>query len=156
MLSSKVSWHHSHPHTQLLFNVHTTLQPTNTTMLLCHPPPKSPPKYRTSLTVCPPCPHRFSRPPAPSPSPEGQNRLQCRSCPTNFIHQKYLERRKTKRKEVENVIGGKHTWENVDKADNESILVFLRWGCFGWRRGRCTRVGLLGGVAGGEGGRDMG
>ena len=42
--------------------------------------------------------------------------------------------------------------ENVSKADNESILVFLQWGCFGGRRGRCTRVGL----PGGEGGRDMG
>ncbi|KAK0510138.1 hypothetical protein JMJ35_007532 [Cladonia borealis] len=50
--------------------------------------------------------------------PSGQNRLECRTCPYQFlIDKKYYERKEMKRKEVEDVMGGANAWENVDKAD---------------------------------------
>ncbi|KAF6237088.1 hypothetical protein HO173_004556 [Letharia columbiana] len=72
------------------------------------------------LLFCPSCANvlTVSRAPSTLSFPEGQNRLECRTCPYEFlIDQKYYERREMKRKEVEDVIGGKEAWENVDKAD---------------------------------------
>ena len=48
----------------------------------------------------------------------GQNRLECRSCPYEFlINQRYFERKEMKRKEVDDVLGGPDAWANVDKTD---------------------------------------
>ena len=56
--------------------------------------------------------------------PSGQNRLECRTCPYQFlIDKKYYERKEMKRKEVEDVMGGANAWENVDKADGMFDLV---------------------------------
>ena len=61
--------------------------------------------------------------------PSGQNRLECRTCPYQFlIDKKYYERKEMKRKEVEDVMGGANAWENVDKADGMFDLV----GGIGW------------------------
>ena len=61
--------------------------------------------------------------------PSGQNRLECRTCPYQFlIDKKYYERKEMKRKEVEDVMGGANAWENVDKADGMFVLV----GGVGW------------------------
>ncbi|MCJ1372606.1 RNA polymerase III C11 subunit [Loxospora ochrophaea] len=50
--------------------------------------------------------------------PNGQNRLECRTCPYQFlINQRYYERKEFKRKEVEDVMGGKDAWANVDKTE---------------------------------------
>ena len=44
--------------------------------------------------------------------------MECRTCPYKFvIDSKYYDRKEMKRKEVEDVIGGKDAWENVDKTD---------------------------------------
>ncbi|KAL2053539.1 hypothetical protein ABVK25_006191 [Lepraria finkii] len=65
------------------------------------------------------------------PYPTGQNRLECRTCPYQFlIDKKYYERKEMKRKEVEDVLGGKEAWDNVDKTDAQ-----------------CTREGCDGGQA---------
>lgn len=51
----------------------------------------------------------------------GQNKLECRTCPYQFaIERRYYERKEMKRKEVEDVMGGKDAWANVDKTDGES------------------------------------
>ena len=56
--------------------------------------------------------------------PSGQNRLECRTCPYQFlIDKKYYERKEMKRKEVEDVMGGANAWENVDKADGMFDLI---------------------------------
>ena len=50
--------------------------------------------------------------------PNGRNRLECKSCPYQFLLDKrYFERKEMKRKEVEDVIGGKGSWDNVDQTD---------------------------------------
>ena len=44
--------------------------------------------------------------------------MECRTCPYKFvIDSKYYDRKEMKRKEVEDVIGGKDAWANVDKTD---------------------------------------
>ncbi|KAL2043228.1 hypothetical protein N7G274_004288 [Stereocaulon virgatum] len=86
------------------------------------------------LLFCPCCSNSLtiSRSSAPTAShPSGQNRLECRTCPYEFlIDKKYYERKEMKRKEVEDVLGGKGAWDNVDKTDAQ-----------------CTREGCEGGQA---------
>ncbi|KAI9775237.1 MAG: RNA polymerase III C11 subunit [Geoglossum umbratile] len=49
--------------------------------------------------------------------PDGVNRLQCKTCPYQFILDKrYFERRIVKRKLVEDVMGGAGAWDNVDQT----------------------------------------
>jgi DNA-directed RNA polymerase III subunit RPC11 len=89
------------------------------------------------LTFCPCCantlyPTRTLPSSSPSDNPTGQNTLACRTCPYQFLIQRtYFERKEMKRKEVEDVMGGKEAWANVDQADGESCafcLLFLRYG----------------------------
>jgi DNA-directed RNA polymerase III subunit RPC11 len=53
---------------------------------------------------------------------EGQNRFECLTCPYQFVIQKqYFERKPIKKKEVEDILGGKGAWDNVDKTQGESF-----------------------------------
>lgn len=62
----------------------------------------------------------MSRGPATDEYATGQNKLECRTCPYQFaIERRYYERKEMKRKEVEDVMGGKDAWANVDKTDGE-------------------------------------
>jgi DNA-directed RNA polymerase III subunit RPC11 len=48
----------------------------------------------------------------------GTNRLECRTCPYEFIlTRKYYERKAMKRKEVDDVMGGEGAWDNVDQTE---------------------------------------
>ncbi|KAI4158964.1 MAG: hypothetical protein LQ342_006998 [Letrouitia transgressa] len=72
------------------------------------------------LLFCPVCSNSLivSRSDPSDEFPGGQNRLECRSCPYQFlIKDRVYERTEFKRKEVEDVIGGKDAWANVDKTD---------------------------------------
>ncbi|KAI9852367.1 MAG: RNA polymerase III C11 subunit [Thelocarpon superellum] len=69
---------------------------------------------------CPSCSNclTVSRTPASEAHPTGANRLECRTCPYQFMLEKrYFERRNMKRKEVEDVMGGQGAWDNVDQTD---------------------------------------
>lgn len=63
---------------------------------------------------------RVSKVPPGDPSTEdyvGQNRFECMTCPYQFvIHKRYYERKMLKKKEVEDILGGKDAWANVDKT----------------------------------------
>jgi DNA-directed RNA polymerase III subunit RPC11 len=63
---------------------------------------------------------RVSRVPPGDPTTEqyvGQNRFECLTCPYQFvINKRYYERKIMKKKEVEDVLGGKGAWDNVDKT----------------------------------------
>ncbi len=54
----------------------------------------------------------------------GQNRFECLTCPYQFVidKEKYYERKYIKRKEVEDILGGKGAWDNVDKT--KGMFVF--------------------------------
>lgn len=70
--------------------------------------------------VCPCCSNSLTvtRGEGTDEHPLGQNRLECRTCPYQFvIERRYFERKEMKRKEVEDVMGGKDAWANVDKTD---------------------------------------
>ena len=48
----------------------------------------------------------------------GKNRFECRSCPYQYVlNKRYYERKMMKRKEVEDIMGGKGSWDNVDKTN---------------------------------------
>ena len=69
-----------------------------------------------------------SRKKATPERPEGQNRFECRTCPYEYlIEHEYYERTYFKRKKVDDVIGGKEAWENVDKTDGESWIQLFLW-----------------------------
>lgn len=77
-------------------------------------------------SVCPVCSNSLvvSRTPGDDENPEGQNRMECRTCPYQFlIHGSIYERKKMPKKEVDDVLGGKDAWANADKA--ESTLSFF-------------------------------
>jgi DNA-directed RNA polymerase III subunit RPC11 len=45
-------------------------------------------------------------------------RFFCRTCPYMFkLEQKFEKKMRLERKEVDDVLGGKEAWENVDQAD---------------------------------------
>jgi hypothetical protein len=77
---------------------------------------------------------RVSKVPPGDPSTEdyvGQNRFECLTCPYQFvINKRYYERKYMKKKEVEDILGGKGAWDNVDKTEGMDIA--------GWKitRGR--------------------
>lgn len=81
-----------------------------------------------SCVVCPSCSNTLTVSRAPyNPEepdfPNGRNRLECRTCPYQFLLDKrYYERKVMKRKEVEDVIGGKGSWDNVDQTDGRWCL----------------------------------
>ncbi|PVI02918.1 DNA-directed RNA polymeras-like protein III subunit RPC10 [Periconia macrospinosa] len=63
---------------------------------------------------------RVSKVPPGDPSIEqfeGQNRFECMTCPYHFvINKRYYERKILKKKEAEDILGGKDAWANVDKT----------------------------------------
>ena len=70
---------------------------------------------------------RVSKVPPGDPTTEqfvGQNRFECLTCPYQYIidKQKYFERKNIKKKEVEDILGGKGAWDNVDKTQGTSEL----------------------------------
>jgi DNA-directed RNA polymerase III subunit RPC11 len=69
---------------------------------------------------------RVSRVPPGDPTIEqyvGQNRFECLTCPYHFvINKRYYERKYLKKKEVEDILGGKGAWDNVDKTEGEFRL----------------------------------
>ncbi|ORY02282.1 hypothetical protein BCR34DRAFT_605633 [Clohesyomyces aquaticus] len=73
------------------------------------------------LLFCPLCSNMLiiSAVPSGDPSIEehvGHNRFECRTCPYQMvIDKRYYERKNIKKKEVDDVIGGKGAWDNVDK-----------------------------------------
>ena len=47
----------------------------------------------------------------------GQNRMECRTCPYQYlITDRLFERTMMKRKEVDDVMGGKDAWANADRT----------------------------------------
>lgn len=77
---------------------------------------------------------RVSKVPPGDPSLEdsvGQNRFECLTCPYQYvINKRYYERKMMKKKEVEDILGGKGAWDNVDKT--EGMISRRRWvGCLG-------------------------
>lgn len=90
-------------------------------MLLCESSPL-PTCVKLTTPVCPGCSNllRVDKVPPGDPSTEqyvGQNRFVCLTCPYQYIIDKqYYERKTIKKKEVEDIIGGKHAWDNVDKT----------------------------------------
>lgn len=55
---------------------------------------------------------------SPDADLRGKNRFECRSCPYQYVlDRRYYERKSMKRKEVEDVLGGKDSWENVDQTE---------------------------------------
>jgi DNA-directed RNA polymerase III subunit RPC11 len=69
---------------------------------------------------------RVSKVPAGDPTTEeavGQNRFECLTCPYHFvINKRYYERKYMKKKEVEDILGGKGAWDNVDKTEGTSTI----------------------------------
>lgn len=67
---------------------------------------------------------RVSTVPPGDPTTEdfvGQNRFQCLTCPYHFvIDKRYYERKYMKKKEVEDILGGKGAWDNVDKTEGKA------------------------------------
>jgi hypothetical protein len=73
---------------------------------------------------------RVSKVPPGDPTTEeyvGQNRFECLTCPYHFvINKRYFERKYMKKKEVEDILGGKDAWKNVDKTQGmltETLLL---------------------------------
>jgi hypothetical protein len=66
---------------------------------------------------------RVSKVPPGDPTTEdsvGQNRFECLTCPYHFvINKRYYERKYMKKKEVEDILGGKGAWDNVDKTEGK-------------------------------------
>jgi hypothetical protein len=69
---------------------------------------------------------RVSKVPPGDPSTEdyvGQNRFECLTCPYQFvINKRYYERKYMKKKEVEDILGGKGAWDNVDKTEGMDTM----------------------------------
>jgi hypothetical protein len=67
------------------------------------------------IIFCPICSSALSV----APDKNNQNRFECRSCPyINPVTIPYFDRTKMKRKEVDDVLGGEGSWDNVDRQDN--------------------------------------
>ena len=60
-----------------------------------------------------------------------QNRFECLTCPYHLVidKAKYFERKNIKKKEVEDILGGKGAWDNVDKTQGMfEMLDDVSWG----------------------------
>jgi DNA-directed RNA polymerase subunit M/transcription elongation factor TFIIS len=92
-------------------------------MLHSHLSTLYPPNAQLTAIVCPTCSNmlRVSKVPPGDPTTEdavGQNRFECLTCPYHFvINKRYYERKYLKKKEVEDILGGKGAWDNVDKTE---------------------------------------
>lgn len=68
---------------------------------------------------------RVSKVPPGDPTTEqyvGQNRFECLTCPYHFvINKRYYERKYMKKKEEEDILGGKGAWDNVDKTEGRIV-----------------------------------
>jgi DNA-directed RNA polymerase III subunit RPC11 len=73
---------------------------------------------------------RVSKVPPGDPTTEeyvGQNRFECLTCPYHFvINKRYFERKYMKKKEVEDILGGKGAWDNVDKTLGTFVRLYLQ------------------------------
>jgi DNA-directed RNA polymerase III subunit RPC11 len=73
---------------------------------------------------------RVSKVPPGDPTTEeyvGQNRFECLTCPYHFvINKRYFERKYMKKKEVEDILGGKDAWKNVDKTQGAFTYIGYR------------------------------
>ncbi len=95
------------------------------------------------LTFCPYCANCLypSRTDPSDDHPDGQNCFACRTCPYRFLLERtYFERKEMKRKEVEDVMGGKAAWANVDKTDGKSLARCITVGGSGDQVGACADV----------------
>ncbi|KAF8475868.1 hypothetical protein BDZ91DRAFT_710480 [Kalaharituber pfeilii] len=67
------------------------------------------------LLFCPNCSNCLTVSRAPT---TGQNRLECRTCPYEFmLTKRYFERKPMRRKQVDDVMGGEGAWDNVDHTE---------------------------------------
>ncbi|KAF2194942.1 hypothetical protein K469DRAFT_698502 [Zopfia rhizophila CBS 207.26] len=75
------------------------------------------------LLFCPQCSNVLTITKIPNDDPAdaeiaGQNRFECRTCPYQFvINKRYFERKYVKGKQVEDILGGEGSWDNVDKTE---------------------------------------
>ncbi|PZD00241.1 RPB9, DNA-directed RNA polymerase, subunit MTranscription elongation factor TFIIS [Pyrenophora tritici-repentis] len=75
------------------------------------------------LLFCPTCSNmlRVSKTPPGDPTTADyvdKNRFVCLTCPYQFVIEgRYFERKYMKKKDVDDVIGGKDAWANVDKTE---------------------------------------
>lgn len=96
-------------------------------MLLCMLVPPCPGPLLIEK-VCPICSNmlRISKVLPGDPSTEqyvGLNRFQCLTCPYQYVlNRRYFERKPMKKKEVEDILGGKGAWDNVDKTNGGCTL----------------------------------
>jgi DNA-directed RNA polymerase III subunit RPC11 len=64
---------------------------------------------------------RVSKVPPGDPTTEdvvGHNRFECQTCPYQFvIDHRFYERKYLKKKEAEDILGGKGAWDNVDQTE---------------------------------------
>lgn len=96
-------------------------------MLLCKPPLPTPSRYQqtTKLTppkVCPSCSNvlSVSKVPDDSSTPEdtGKNRLECKTCPYQYVikNKGFYERKEYKFVEKDDVFGGAAQFDKADKT----------------------------------------
>lgn len=113
-------------------------------MLLCRLYIYSSQEYTDYILVCPYCSNALtvSRSEGTVDFPSGQNRLECRTCPYQYlINQRWFERKEMKRKEVDDVLGGRDAWANVDKTEGVLfLLVWLGLGFQDFRRLKLTQI----------------
>jgi DNA-directed RNA polymerase III subunit RPC11 len=84
-----------------------------------NPPPPVCPTCSNLLTISPvPVPLAIcTSAPDPAAASQGQNRLECRTCPYQYvITKRYYERKNYERKEREDVFGGPGAWDNAQKT----------------------------------------
>lgn len=79
------------------------------------------------LLVCPQCSNilRVTKVPGGDPTEThvGQNRFECITCPYQFVlDRRYYERTYLKKKEVEDILGGKGAWDNVDQTNGMAFV----------------------------------
>jgi DNA-directed RNA polymerase III subunit RPC11 len=68
----------------------------------------------------------------------GQNRFECPTCPYQLVLSKrFYERKYLKKKEVEDILGGKGAWDNVDQTEGELKI----YGRVGMGKGNGERRG---------------
>jgi DNA-directed RNA polymerase III subunit RPC11 len=78
-----------------------------------------------SRPVCPVCSNRLQigKVTAGTEAEVDRNRFECKTCPYQHImgkDEKWYERKNFKRKDVEDVIGGREAWTNADQMDGMS------------------------------------
>jgi DNA-directed RNA polymerase III subunit RPC11 len=76
-------------------------------------------------TVCPSCSNALVVSRISSHNGEGKpgnNRFECRTCPYQFvIAKRYYDRKPLKLKDVDDVVGGRDAWQNVDQIEGKLL-----------------------------------